>query len=170
MPSVSGSRMSSTKTSGWKSDSARAAAAPFVANHPLPGSNVYSAPGAIVVGVLNWNTYVEAVGTYASHLTRISRYLADQPPSTRAYLISANYTPKVREFEFLIPDRLVANLTPEEVDSDIPRIGAPTLLIITEEQRELVPQLQQIFPNGSAETHAGNSPTEVAFYVFRLPK
>src|SRR5688572_12128881 len=46
-------------------------AAPFVANHPLPGSAVYSGPGAIVVGVLSG-----AVWTFATVLIlRLSRRL-----------------------------------------------------------------------------------------------
>src|SRR5688500_11382233 len=46
-------------------------AAPFVVNHPLPGSTVYSAPGAIVVGVL-----CGVVWTFATVLIlRLSRRL-----------------------------------------------------------------------------------------------
>jgi two-component system LytT family sensor kinase len=46
-------------------------AAPFVSNHPLPGSTVYSAPGAIVVGVL-----CAVVWTFATTLIlRLSRRL-----------------------------------------------------------------------------------------------
>jgi hypothetical protein len=36
-------------------------AAPFVGNHPLPGSTVYSAPGAIAVG-MHLNTVAMACG------------------------------------------------------------------------------------------------------------
>jgi hypothetical protein len=32
-----------------------------------------------------------------------------------------------------------------------------------------IQRLQQLFPNRLTETQIGNSPNEVAFYVFRLP-
>jgi hypothetical protein len=124
----------------------------------------------IVVGVLNWNTYVELKGSFATARTLIARYLDDQPPSAPAYLVSQGFNYKDREFEFLVPGRLVASLTPEQVESDILPNGQPALLIITPEQVDLMQRLQQIFPNGLVETHLGNSPNEIAFYVFRLPQ
>jgi len=123
----------------------------------------------IVVGVLNWNTYVELKGTYATARTFIARYLEAQPPSTRAYLVSKDFNYNDREFAFLAPDRLVASLTPEQVESNVAPTGRPTLVIVTPEQSATLSRLQQLFPNGSAETHTGNSPGEVAFYAFRLP-
>jgi hypothetical protein len=123
----------------------------------------------IAVGVLNWNTYVELKGTFATARTLIARYLEDQPPSARAYLVSQGFTYKDREFDFLVPGRLVAGMTPEQAEADIPPVGKPTLLVVTPEYGALIEQLQQHFPNGSSETHLGNSPNEIAFYVFRLP-
>lgn len=123
----------------------------------------------IVVGVLNWNTYVELKGSFATARTLIARYLDDQPPSARAYLVSQEFTYKDREFDFLVPGRLAAGITPEQAEADIPPVGKPTLLVVTPEYGALIEQLQQHFPNGSAETHLGNSPNEIAFYVFRLP-
>lgn len=123
----------------------------------------------LVVGVLNWNTYVELKSTYGTARTLIARYLEAQPPSARAYLVSQGFNYKDREFEFLVPGRLVASLPPEQVDSNLPPAGEPTLVIVTPEESALMPRLQQLFPNGSAETHIGNSPGEVAFYAFRLP-
>jgi 4-amino-4-deoxy-L-arabinose transferase-like glycosyltransferase len=133
------------------------------------------APAAIllcllVVGVVNWNTYVEVKSTYATARTRIARYLAGQPDSTRAYLVSNYFNYRDREFEFLAPGRLVASLTPEQIETEIQSVGTPTLLIVSAEQGAQVQRLQQLFPNGTAESHAGNSTGEVAFYVYRLPE
>jgi 4-amino-4-deoxy-L-arabinose transferase-like glycosyltransferase len=124
----------------------------------------------LAVGVVNWNTYVEAKGTYATARARIARYLADQPDATTAYLVSNDFDYRDREFEFLAPGRLVASLTPEQMETEIQPGDMPTLLIVSAEQAPQVQRLQQLFPNGTAERHAGNSPDEVAFYVFRLPE
>jgi hypothetical protein len=121
------------------------------------------------VGVFNWNTYIEVRGTYATVRTRIARYLVEQPDSTKAYLVSTDFGYRDREFEFLGPGRLVGNLAPQQVMPGIAPVGTPTLLILTAEQSELVQQLPSLFPSGSAEIHTGNSPNEIAFYVFRLP-
>jgi hypothetical protein len=122
-----------------------------------------------VVGVSNWNTYLEEKGKYGTVGTRIGRYLMSQPSSTAGYLVSKDLGFRTREFEFLAPGRLVGDLKPEEVKEDIVRLGEPTLLVLTPEQSELVNTLPQIFPGGTAESHPGNAPDEVAFYVFRLP-
>ena len=123
----------------------------------------------IVVGISNWNTYVEVKGTYATARTDIGRYLMDQPASTSGYLVSQDMGFRDREFEFLAPGRLVSDLKPEQITRDIPRVGRPTVLILTQEQSKLMETLPRIFSGGTAEIHAGNSPDEVAFYVFRLP-
>jgi hypothetical protein len=95
--------------------------------------------------------------------------LVEQPDSTKAYLVSTDFGYRDREFEFLGPGRLVGNLAPQQVMPGIAPVGTPTLLILTAEQSELVQQLPRLFPSGSAEVHTGNSPSEIAFYVFRLP-
>jgi hypothetical protein len=123
----------------------------------------------IVVGVLNWNTYVELKSTFATARTLIARYLEAQPASARAYLVSQEFNYQDREFAFLVPGRLVAGLAPDQIQTELAPAGQPTLVIVTPEQSAVLPRLQQLFPNGSAETHIGNSPNEVAFYAFRLP-
>lgn len=123
----------------------------------------------IGVGVQNWNKYVEVKGTWATPLTRMARYLADQPPETHGYLVSTYFGYYTREFPFLAPGRLVANLSPEQALGDIARVGTPTLLILTWEQSALVEQLKQKMPDVQVETHFGNMPSEIVFYVFRLP-
>ena len=74
-----------------------------------------------------------------------------------------------REFQFLAPGRFAANLTPEQLDEEIERVGTPTLLIITPEQSAVLEQLERRFPGESVETIFGNADTEIAFYVFELP-
>jgi hypothetical protein len=118
------------------------------------------------VGMVNWNTYIRLKGAYGTVRTYIGRYVASQPASTRAYLISTDLNYQDREFAFLIPGRLVNNLTPEQIDGNPSLSNA--LLILTAEQNPLVQQLQQHFPDATFETHMGNSPNEVAFYVFRM--
>lgn len=124
----------------------------------------------IVVGVLNWNTYVELRGSYAAGRTRIARYLADQPDSTKAYLLSTAYSYRDPEFEFLVPGRFVANIAPEQISNEIQPVGERTLLIISAEQAALMDELQQRFPGTLIEPHIGNSPNEVVFYVLELPE
>lgn len=121
-----------------------------------------------IMGALNWNTYVNMKGLYATPRTRIARYLADQPSYIQGYLISNNLGDHDREFEFLIPNRLVASLTSEQFDSGIVAFNKSTLLILTPDQDSLVQRLPQLFPEGTVETHTGNTPDEVAFYVFRI--
>jgi 4-amino-4-deoxy-L-arabinose transferase-like glycosyltransferase len=117
-------------------------------------------------GVLNWNAYVDAKGTFALPRTRIGRYVADQPASARAYLVSNDFTYHDREFNFLIPGRLVANLTPQQAEASIAPVGSPTLLIVTPENTDLVKKLEQRYAGGPI---GGNTPGEIAFYVFHLP-
>jgi hypothetical protein len=121
------------------------------------------------VGILNWDKYVQLKGSYATPRARIGRYLAESASSTRAYLVSSDFTYVDREFQFLAPDRFVANLTPEQLDEEIERVGTPTLLIITPEQIAVLEQLERRFPGESVQTVIGNVDTEIAFYVFELP-
>lgn len=122
----------------------------------------------ILVGIMNWNTYTEVKGSYASEVTRIARYLDVQSPSTRCYLVSSKFTYTVRELRFLVPGRCVADLTPEEITGNLPLVGSPTLVILTGEEGAVFQRLGQLYPAGTSETHRGNAPDEVAFYVFRL--
>jgi 4-amino-4-deoxy-L-arabinose transferase-like glycosyltransferase len=127
--------------------------------------------GALIVtiGVMNWNTYVGVKGTYASEVTRMARYLNVQSPSTHCYLVSSKFTFNVRELKFLVPGRCVASLATDEITANIPRVGSPTLLFLTNEQGASLETLKRLYPTGAVETHSGNAPDEVAFYVFRLP-
>ncbi len=118
------------------------------------------------VGVANWNTYVEVKGSFATSRVRIAHYLAEQPPTARAYLVSEGFTYADREFRFLVPGQIIANITPEEAEQPLAPAGSPTLLIITSEQQELAQRLAGKYAGGPI---VGNTPSEVAFYVYQLP-
>ena len=137
----------------------------------LPGLYLVGRRGALggvfLPLVLFWDKGKRSLDLAAR--TDIGRYLADQPEPARAYLVSKDFTHADREFEFLAPGYLVADLTPEQVSGDIERAGDPTLLILTREQEPLLAQLQALYPGGVLESHAGNAPGEVAFYSFELP-
>ncbi|MEP7290762.1 MAG: hypothetical protein ABI835_03215, partial [Chloroflexota bacterium] len=120
------------------------------------------------MGIQNWNHYVSNEAGYGTPSTLISRYLADQPPSMRAYLVSDGLNYRAREFEFLVPGRLSGNLTPQEVEAFTPA-DSPTLLLMTAEQRDLFDQLKQRYPEQPAQAGRGNSPGEIGYYVFQLP-
>jgi 4-amino-4-deoxy-L-arabinose transferase-like glycosyltransferase len=120
------------------------------------------------VGAQNWKTYVTAKRAWATSRTRIARYVEAQPTVEAFYLVSNEFRFDDREFEFLVPGRLTGDLTPEQV-VDANLRAAPTSLILTREQNSVLHRLQQQYPGGSVERHAGNDPNEVAFYVFRRP-
>lgn len=120
-------------------------------------------------GWLNWNAYVAVKGRWATPRTFIGRYLAEQPPDARAYLISANYTFADREFQFLAPGRLVANLKPEQLAGTIAPAGTPTLVIVAAESAEQLQQLQQRYPGQAVEQHSGNDGNQPIFYVMQMP-
>jgi len=138
--------------------------APAVMAVPISAALIF-----VGVGVTNWNAYVEVKGNYATPRTRIGRYLAEQPPSTRAYLVSNDFTYQDREFSFLAPGRLIGNLTPEQAEAEIPTLDESTLIILTHENAEFVAHLEERYQDESVEPFLGNSPDEIAFYVFRLP-
>jgi len=121
------------------------------------------------VGVFNWNAYVAAKSTFALPPTDISRFMDAQSAPARGYLVSNNFNYLQREFEFLAPGRIVGNLTPDQVEADIPPAGTPTFLLITTDHSDLIAYLQQRYSGGSLQTIPGNSPGEIAFYAFELP-
>lgn len=120
-----------------------------------------------LVGVANWNTYVAARGDYATPRTRIGRYLATLPSAAAVYLVSDDFHSDDREFKFLAPGRFSGDLAPRDVESNPSLLDRSTVLILTADQQWLFRRLQERYPDGSAETHAGNDPNEAAFFVFR---
>ena len=122
-----------------------------------------------MVGFINWQTYVSVKGHFATARTYIGRYLAEQPASTHAYLVSNDFRFNDREFDFLAPGRLLGSIPPDQLAGNLPLPDGSKMLILTAEQQPVVLMLQQLYPNVSFEPHPGNSPGEVAFYVVRMP-
>ncbi len=129
------------------------------------------AVAVIAIGWSNWNVYVEAKGDWATTRTRIGRYLASLDPATTAYLVSAEYAARDREFAFLAPGRLAGDLTPEQVrQGDFAlRADDPTVLVLTTEHGDLLPALQIRFPLGQVSAWPDNAPGSVGFYTFSIP-
>jgi hypothetical protein len=122
------------------------------------------------IGLRNWNVYVRETGTYATGPTRFARYMLEQPSSARGYILSTvGWNHRMREFDYLIPGRLVDDVTPEQVRAGLQPVGSPTLLILTPEQTELLEELPQLYPGGSLSTLPYNSPDSVGFHVYQLP-
>jgi 4-amino-4-deoxy-L-arabinose transferase-like glycosyltransferase len=131
-------------------------------------------PAAVIVvlafvGIQNWQIYVAAKNKWAWPRTRIARYVANLAASEPVYLVSNDFKFTDREFEFLVPGRLRGNLTPTLIEEDSSLPGRSTTLILTKEHERVVRRLGERYPGSHVETHAGNIPGEVAFYVFRLP-
>jgi len=74
---------------------------------------------------------------------------------------------KNREIEFLAPGALLGDLDPATVERSDFRPTAP--LVFSADRAPLAQHIQHRFPEGRLEAHAGNSPGEVAFYLF-FPK
>jgi hypothetical protein len=123
----------------------------------------------IGVGWQNWNIYVLSKGSFAYPRTYIARYMKEQPPDTQAHLVSSFFGYKDREFEFLIPGRLVDNLTPDQVEGGALPPNSTRMLIVSPEIKEVVDRLKEIYPEAVVETHLGNAPDDIAFYVVHLP-
>ena len=129
------------------------------------------AAGLVVVGLRNWNTYVESKGSWAMTRTRIGRLLAEMPPQTRAYLVPDPFGYDDREFEFLAPGRLAGELTEEQVRSGAVSLSndSPTLIVLTPNHAALLDVLRLRYSNGVAAAQPDNDPGSLGFYVFTIP-
>jgi 4-amino-4-deoxy-L-arabinose transferase-like glycosyltransferase len=121
-----------------------------------------------VSGVLNWNAYVASQATNATPRARIARYLTSQPLSVPTYLISNEFQHGDREFAFLAPNHLAANIPTNHAVDQIAALGGPTLVILSADQALLAGQLRELFPSGTLEAHQGDADS-IAFYAFHLP-
>lgn len=117
-------------------------------------------------GWRNWSAYAESRGTWATPRTQIARYLAELPPTARAYLISNDFKSTDREFEFLAPGRFVADLTPDQLGETIAPAGSPTLVILAPDSAAMLPELQRRFAGAPVEPHT-DATNAVVFYVAR---
>jgi hypothetical protein len=118
-----------------------------------------------VTGISNWTWYVRDFATWATSGAHLARYLAARP-AFRAYSVAIpSWWALNREFRFLAPGRLIGDLDPSEVEQG--RFNASDTLVLSGDRAPLVAVLRSRFPDAVVETHPGNSPDEVAFYVFR---
>ena len=76
-----------------------------------------------------------------------------------------------REFEFLAPGRIAGNVTAEQINSVefSPGMLGVTRIILTPNHASLLNILQKRFHGGTSLDYPGNSPGEIAFYVFTIP-
>ena len=127
--------------------------------------------GFVVMGLHNWNTYVESKGDWAMTRTRIGRLLAKTSPQTTAYLIPDPFGFDDREFEFLAPGRLAGELTEEQVRSGAVSLSndSPTLIVLTPNHAALLDMLSSRYSNGVAAAQPDNDPGSLGFYVFTIP-
>jgi hypothetical protein len=123
----------------------------------------------IGLGWRNWNLYINSKGTYATPRTFIARYLAELPPTGQFHLVSSGFKITDREFEFLAPGRMVDNLSVEQAEEALATNDSSCVMVFSPEEKDIVVRLQEQFPKAVFETHSGNSPDQVAFYVVHLP-
>ncbi len=119
-------------------------------------------------GLANWTWYAKSFESWATSRAHLARYLAGRP-GLRAYSVAAPYWwARDREFRFLAPGQLIGDLDSEEVAQG--RFDASATLVLSPSRASLVSALRSRFPDAVIESHPGNAPGEVAFFVFRPPK
>lgn len=118
-----------------------------------------------VAGIANWTWYVRDFARWATSGAHLARYLAARP-GFRAYSVAVpTWWALNREFRFLAPGRLIGDLAPSQVEQG--QFDVSDTLVLSPDRAPLVAVLRSRFPDAVVETHPGNSPDEVAFYVFR---
>jgi hypothetical protein len=128
-------------------------------------------PGGVLAVVLaftawaNWSWYVTSFESWATPRARLARYLAARPELRVHSVAVPSWWARDREFAFLAPGQMI-----DDLDAATVRAGAfdtSGVLVIAPSETSLVSALMARFPDATIETHKGNSPAEVAFYVFR---
>lgn len=113
----------------------------------------------------NWSWYVTSYESWATPRARLARYLAARP-KLRVYSVAApSWWARDREFTFLAPGQIIGDLDTAAVQAG--DFDPSTVLVISPSETSLVSALRARFPDATIEAHRGNSPAEVAFYVFR---
>jgi hypothetical protein len=121
-----------------------------------------------LTGLANWTWYAKSFESWATSRALLARYLAGRP-GLHAYSVAAPYWwARDREFRFLAPGQLIGDLDSEQVAQG--RFDASATLVLSPTLASLVPALRSRFPDAVIESHPGNAPGEVAFFVFRPPK
>ena len=96
---------------------------------------------------------------------RLARYL-EARPELRVHSVAVPvWWARDREFEFLAPGQIINDLDAAAVRKA--DFDPSAVLVISPSERSLVSALRARFPDATIEAHKGNTPAEVAFYVFR---
>jgi hypothetical protein len=120
-----------------------------------------------LTGIANWTWYEKSFKSWATSSAHLARYLAARP-GFHAYSVGVPYWWALsREFRFLSPGQLVGDLDPALVEQG--QFDASETLVLSPDRASLAAALQSRFPDAVVESHPGNSPGEVAFFVFRRP-
>lgn len=132
---------------------------------------VWLVPGGVLAVALaltaqaNWSWYVTSYESWATARAHLARYL-EARPELRVHSVAAPFWwARDREFAFLAPGQMI-----DDLDAATVRAGdfdPSAVLVISPSETSLVSALRARFPDATIEAHRGNSPGEVAFYVFR---
>jgi hypothetical protein len=120
-----------------------------------------------LTGFANWTWYEKSYKSWATSNAHLARYLAAHPEFHAHSVGVPFWWANNREFRFLGPGQLVGDLDPAEVEQG--HFDASETLVISPDRRSLAEALQSRFPDAVVESHPGNTPGEVAFFVFRRP-
>ena len=128
-------------------------------------------PGGVLAVALaltaraNWSWYVTTYESWATARGHLARYL-EARPELRVYSVAIPvWWARDREFEFLAPGQMINDLDAATVRKG--DFDPSAVLVISPSERSLVLALRARFPDATIEAHRGNTPAEVAFYVFR---
>jgi 4-amino-4-deoxy-L-arabinose transferase-like glycosyltransferase len=120
----------------------------------------------IITGISNWQIYYDYVKNNANNRIRIVRYLASLPPSYNVYLASPDWNWNEHAFQFFNQGMTGQDLTPEMLADNPPVIQQPTVFILFKHP-ELVPILQNLYPDGEKENHY-DVHNQVSFISYRV--
>lgn len=106
----------------------------------------------LFAGINNWSMYYDFVKNNAGNRIRIARYLETLPASYYIYMISDNFGWNEHAFRFFSQGMAGMDLTAESLISNPPELDAPTVFILFRHP-ELVPVLEDLYPEGILENH-----------------
>ena len=124
------------------------------------------AASLIFTGVVNWQSYIDAVRDDALPRGRIARYLNSLPTGYQVRLVSDDWTWDDYAFRFFNHDIPGASVEAGQLQSALPRLDKPTVFILYRHP-ELVPILEREYPGGEVEEHLDYH-KEIAFLSYRF--
>ena len=106
----------------------------------------------VVTGINNWQVYYDYVKNNAGNRIRIARYLNSLPFSYHVYLASDDFNWHEHAFRFFSREMTGQDVTLEMLETDPPVLEGPTVFILFRHP-EMVPILQNLYPDGELENH-----------------